>query len=67
MSNETTNPNHLGDLTIMKKCKHGVYGLCTKCAYLNTGRRKATDSFIEKDVIEFMESSMNKRLKETYP
>ena len=56
------NPQPLDDIKRLKKCKHGVYGLCTKCAYLNTGRRKSTDSFVEADVVEFMGASINKRL-----
>lgn len=57
------NPKHIGDLNKLKKCKHGVYGLCVKCAYLNTGRRKSTDSFVDSDVVDFMQSSFNKRMK----
>lgn len=58
------NPKPLDHISKMKKCKHGVYGLCTLCAYKNTGRKKSTDSFIESDIVDFMSSSMNKRLKE---
>lgn len=48
-----------------KKCKHGAPdGLCTKCNYQNTGRRKSTDQFVEADVVDFMSVSYNKKLKE---
>ena len=46
----------------MKKCKHGVSGLCTKCAYKNTGRRKSTNEKYNYDVTDFMKMSINKRL-----
>ena len=56
------NPRPL--LPLPNKCKHGVRGLCTKCAYMNTGRRKSTDAFVEADVVDFMNASINKRLKD---
>ena len=59
IAKKTGNPMPLGEV---KKCKHGVGGLCTKCAYLNTGRRKSTDANVEVDVLEFMNQSLNKRL-----
>ena len=62
IAKESGNPQPLGDIKDLKKCKHGVIGLCVKCQYLNTGRRESTDKFVEKDVCEFMESSINKRL-----
>lgn len=58
------NPPILAPLNLLRKCKHGVFGLCTKCAYLNTGRRKSTDSFAEIDVVDFMSANLNKRLKD---
>jgi len=59
-----SNPAPLGHLSTLKKCKHGVYGLCTLCAYKNTGRRKSTDRKCEQDVVEFMESTVNRQLGE---
>ena len=58
------NPTPLDPIKKLHKCKHGVYGLCTLCAYKNTGRRKSTDTFIESDVVDFMSASINKQLKE---
>ena len=58
----SANPRSLGD---HNKCKHGKpEGLCTRCNYLNTGRRESTDSFVESDVVKFMGASINKRMKE---
>jgi hypothetical protein len=59
------NPEPLGEISQLNKCKHGSYGLCVKCRYLNTGRRKSTDSFVEADVVEFISSNMNKRFNLT--
>jgi len=59
---EGENPSILAPLSKLKKCKHNVYGLCTKCAYMNTGRRKSTDSFVDIDTVDFMNASINKRL-----
>jgi len=56
------NPQILAPLNKLKKCKHGVYGLCTQCAYKNTGRKQSTDAFVEIDVFDFMSASINKRL-----
>ena len=64
MSKDGASP--LPPVETLTKCKHGIYGLCTKCAYQNTGRRQSTDSFVDSDVVEFMESSMNKQLRSLY-
>lgn len=53
----------LAPLHSLDACKHGVKGLCTKCRYMNTGRRKSTDAKVEMDVLEFINSSINRRLK----
>lgn len=58
------NPRPLGPIETLKKCKHGSYGLCVKCQYKNTGRRKSTDAFVESDVVDFMSASINKRFKQ---
>ena len=55
------NPSPLDSIEKLKKCKHGVYGLCTLCAYYNTGRRKSTDTQMEVDTFEFMQQNINKR------
>ena len=53
----------LAPLDKLKKCKHGSYSFCTKCAYMNTGRRKSTDTQLEVDCVDFMNQGINKRLR----
>lgn len=60
------NPPILAPLNKLAKCKHGVYGLCTQCAYKNTGRRQSTDAIADIDVVDKMNLPFNKRLKISY-
>ena len=50
-----------------KKCRHGALKLfCVRCNYMRTGIRKSTLNAPEVDIVEFMNKSINKRLKELY-
>lgn len=60
------NPPILAPIHKLKPCKHGVKGLCTLCAYKNTGKRKSSLNRCEQDIVDFMSDSLNRRLKELY-